>query len=846
MVFFAGSSLVLFNSGNDNSSAAHEQPRVVERRLLFTAEIIPMKMHLCSTRFGSPSINWKFIVALTLLIAFRPAVLLADEPSPSQIEDTIKKGKAYLYSKQANGNWEAVAAAKPSAQTPNDPGGFQYGGLTALAVFALLSCGDTPQSNDNLKAAVEWLKKADMRGTYSLALRAQVWNLLADEQSSHRIEKRDMDLLLAGVRTKGEANGFFSYGEGVDLSETGSSADHYDHSCSQFGVLGIWALNQAGFEVNSKYWKLFDAGWRDHQQPDGAWCYQAHPILDPRIQMQDGLRKEELSMTAAGVATLFITQDYVNTSSRCEGNVKDRNIEAGMAWIGEHLKDIEANEWAASWQYYTLFGICRIGQASGYKYFGTTNWFQWGADRLMKSQDPNGGWGPANASMSFGLGTASVDPQIYDSSLALLFLSRGRAPVLFNKLQYDLVRAGSKKPVEGNWNQRPRDIANLTRFIGKEREISMNWEIVNLQQPVDDMLDAPMLYMAGNQTLKLSPQDVEKLRSYVNQGGIIIGHSDCSASAFNESFKKLGEAMFPGTAFRELPADHPICTLESFSPKNWSPKPKVEILDNGARLRMLLLANGDPARDWQTQSFIQIKKYTFGQLLMDIYLYSVDKQPPRTKGDTFLVKREELTDPTTTAKVARLQYTGNWDPEPGGWPRLANIVHNKNKLDITITPIELGKGLLTKDFKLADLTGTDTLKLTDAQLAELKAYVDGGGTLLIDAAGGKSAFVTSAQAALLKAFPGTTAPAVLPADSPVYALGDPIKEVAYRQFARMTLGSLHSPQLRGLKTGDRIGVFFSNEDVAVGLVGQPVDGILGYDPESAAHVVQNILLYATK
>ena len=86
--------------------------------------------------------------------------------------------------------------------------------------------------------------------------------------------------------------------------------------------------------------------------------------------------------------------------------------------------------------------------------------------------------------MSFGQGTDAVDPGIYDSSFALLFLSRGRAPVLFNKLEYNLA-SSSKKPVEGNWNQRPRDIANLTHFIGREREISMNWQIVNLQQAVD-------------------------------------------------------------------------------------------------------------------------------------------------------------------------------------------------------------------------------------------------------------------------------------------------------------------------------------------------------------------------
>ncbi len=37
-----------------------------------------------------------------------------------------------------------------------------------------------------------------------------------------------------------------------------------------------------------------------------------------------------------------------------------------------------------------------------------------------------------------------------------------------------------------------------------------------------------------------------------------------------------------------------------------------------------------------------------------------------------------------------------------------------------------------------------------------------------------------------------------------------------------------------------------NEDLAVGLVGQPVDGIRGYEPQSAVHLVQDILLYASR
>ena len=45
-------------------------------------------------------------------------------------------------------------------------------------------------------------------------------------------------------------------------------------------------------------------------------------------------------MTAAGVATLFITQEFVHADDGIEGNkgnISDSQIEKGMAWIAQNL-----------------------------------------------------------------------------------------------------------------------------------------------------------------------------------------------------------------------------------------------------------------------------------------------------------------------------------------------------------------------------------------------------------------------------------------------------------------------------------------------------------------------------
>ena len=75
-----------------------------------------------------------------------------------------------------------------------------------------------------------------------------------------------------------------------------------------------------------------------------------------------------------------------------------------------------------------------------------------------------------------------------DTSFArCLFLSRrAGAGGLLNKLQYAI----GGKPA--NWNARRRDGANLARWLGKEMERDLNWQIVNLEVPVEDLHEAPI------------------------------------------------------------------------------------------------------------------------------------------------------------------------------------------------------------------------------------------------------------------------------------------------------------------------------------------------------------------
>jgi hypothetical protein len=736
----------------------------------------------------------------------------------AESEQALQRAKKYIYSVQTKDQWDLPRPGPPAV--PNAAGQInqldiqnssQWGGMTALATYALLASGDSPQ-DPKLAGAIEFLKKADVRGTYALGVRAQVWNSLPRSLHKQTLElaKRDRDLILKNMRKDEPCKPFFRY----SAEDTGC-----DHSASQFAVLGLWAVDQLGAEVPGSFWKMTEAAWLKEQDASGGWSYSN--AFSQRMPVTP-------SMTAAGVATLFITNDYLHgpAFADCRGNVPHKPIDAGLAWLTAHAADVF--ELKNNFPYYTLYGIERIGLASGYKYLGTIDWYQEGCKALLASQFPDGSWNQNPADTCFGI----------------LFLVRGRAPVVMNKLEYELDMHGDKARA-ANWNQRPRDAANVTNWIGRQLEREVRWQIVNLKGTAQDLHDAPILYLAGNQALTLSEKDMEVLRDFALQGGMIVGNADCSNPVFATSFTKLGSKLFPLYEFRDLPAGHLIYD-EIYSRKNWRNPPRVQGLSNGVRELMVLLPTGDPARFWQTGAMLGHEPVY--ELLANLFLYATEHRDLRAKPESWLVTPQANVAPAATMRVARLSFAGNWNPEPAGWPRLAAILHNQNLVELKIETVKLGEKQLgtAKDagYRLAHLTATGKVKLGDAEGAELKAFVESGGTLFVDAAGGDAQAAESLEAELTTLMGAKPVP--LPLDHAMFKnLGMPVMEVGYRPYAmKRTLGKIKGPRLRAIMVKDRPAVLFSREDISAGLVGEAMDGIFGYTPESAVAVARAVVMSA--
>src|SRR5262249_49128025 len=153
------------------------------------------------------------------------------------------------------------------------------------------------------------------------------------------------------------------------------------------GVFAAWGTEQAGAEIPTQYWMDEDAAWKKVQFSDGGGDYR------------DGAKKGKggstYTMTCAGLGPPFITQDYLMRANShqfdtCKGGVTNANIEKGLAWLDSHIaQSIRGGKR----EFYGLYGLERVGVASGRKYFGTLDWYKTGSDLLLSGQDANGGWG---------------------------------------------------------------------------------------------------------------------------------------------------------------------------------------------------------------------------------------------------------------------------------------------------------------------------------------------------------------------------------------------------------------------------------------------------------------------
>ncbi len=725
----------------------------------------------------------------------------------------IKRGVATLLSRQdAQGRWEGAGYRKGVAQA--------YGGETALVVEALLNVGQSlhlPQTNmyaPKMKKAINFLCDLQPHGTYAASFQANALALLPPKSRYRRVILKDAWYLLHSIHS----NGAYYYSIPMPLPvRPAYLPGKWDNSNTQYGILGMWACAHAGLEIPQGYWRMARLHWVKTQYPNGAWVYNGTAPYPHVVPNPPPGPAGFATMTPAGIASLFICDEYLWQRPRLAGRV-DRSILRGLAWMNKNFDPTGPN-------LYGLYGDERVALASGIQRFSGKNWYNAVAGYLVANGGTTGDW--------------NFDSESIGTAYALLILDRGLNPVVINKLEYS-------KNYFGPWNARQRDVANFTAWLSRRYETPLNWQVVDIHAPLADWLSAPILFIAGDRDPHFTKGQIQKLRQYVDDGGLVLTSPDGGSLRFRRAMLQYGREVVQGRYQAK------ICSHESYlyTTLPTARKPGFRpfmAFNNG--IRYLWIGSPlDLGAAWQGHRFAW---RDYWSIPANIYYYAVGKGALSNRLESLVVAPPAHA-PIRSLIMGRLNYPGNWNPEPAAWLRMAQIAATDFQTRLTLKTVTAsGNQLAASGCPLLEMTGTQTVTLTPTQIQALRHYLTHGGTLFADAGGGASAFTNSFVNLADALFPKLTLHKI-PLDSSIYTGAFPggvnTQSVNYRKFYNVQHGGQihHHPRMLGIKQDGRWVVVFSPQDITSGLLGTRTWGISGYTPHSAQALAENVICYCIK
>ena len=777
-----------------------------------------------------------FLVAAVATIA-QPA---RAEVTAEQVRTAIAKGVGFLKNQQdkVRGNWPEHAG--------------QPGGLTALCVLALVNAGEDPQE-PYLQRALDYLRSIERPTmTYAAALRTMAF-CAAEPERDLVLIRQNAAWLESTQNKEGPRRGAWSYS---------SSRGGGDNSNTQFALLALHEAERAGVEIQENTWRLALDYWIQNQENDGSWTYYKNVPPLPATG----------SMTCAGVASLVIAAGKLSEgdarigpdgSVECCGrrsgeaqNVEDR-IERGLEWLGQRFS-VYSNPGNTSWLLYYLYAVERVGRLTGRRFLGQHDWYREGADMLVSRQDRLSG---------FWMGTGHIERNpIVSTSFALLFLSKGRRPVVVSQLRHGVQGIGAGR----DWNQHRSAIRNLTQRVEQSWKRDLTWQTVDANSAtVADLLEAPVVFLSGSRPLELSAKQKTGLRDYVMQGGFLFVEAcdgdGCRGEEFDRSFRALMRELFPSSPLRKLPPDHAVWYADrKVDPRNIPPQLWLEGVEACCRTSVVYcprslscyweLSPGNRRLELAEPAAGRIEAcLRIGQ---NVLAYATNRELKEKLDRPRVTVDDNPNDQLTrgTLRVPKLVHDGGANEAPNALANLLRVCRREVQMRASSDRILIeATDPNLFDFPILFMHGRRSFRFSAAERRALAEFLQRGGFVFADAICASPEFAESVRREF-QALLAEQRFERIPPDHPLFTTeyrGFDLSSVTLRDpqarrgddplEARLTRTT---PVLEGLMLNDRLAVILSPYDISCALENQASLECKGYVTADAARIGVNVILFA--
>ncbi len=778
------------------------------------------------------------VTVATVSVVPGPAARAAEAVTADQISRAIERAADWLIRQQnPDGTWQAAMRTDETVV-----------GATSLVVLALANAG-VPADDPAMRKALDWIRRQEPTDTYSVSLQTQALAMISPAADLPILE-RNVRWLEDAQTADGRAAGAWSYG---------ANRGGGDNSNSQFAVLGLHEAERAGVRVSPLVWKQAERYWTACQRGDGSWGYTA------------GGGNGTGSMTCAGIASVWIAAEHTERPdarlveggvSCCGGGSSPKPLEQGLRWLARNFSVTENPATGSqTWLFYYLYGLERVGRFTARRFIGTHDWYLDGAEMFVKAQDQ----------LSGSFRNRGVEDPVVATSFALLFLAKGRRPVVIAK---------SRHGPREDWNQHGHDIPHLVDFVEQRwREdypAGLSWHVVDTQTAeVGDLAQAPVLWIGGKAGLDLGPEPGRKLRQYIDQGGFIFAEPACAnGEQFDQQFRQLVTEIFPEPEYQLnlLPPEHPAWHAEQLvAPRHQRPLLGV---DYGCRTCLIYAPAGGLDADapplpslsclWELggpgrREFpAEVQEEIDAALAIgaNVIAYATNREL-KNKDELFATDKPELQQDDDVRRgqltIGKLKHGGLCDAAPAA---LANILRAAARelgvrVDDTPAKLDLIDPQIFRHHMLF-MHGRQAFAFDGPQRANLRTFLERGGTLLADSVCAAAGFTEAFRQEIARAIPDQPLEPI-PVDDPLFSAADSggydLREVTLREPAGGA-GPLAArkrrvpPKLEGIRLGDRWAVIFSPYDISCALEKQNSMECTGYDRDDAEKIALNVLLYS--
>ena len=644
------------------------------------------------------------------------------------------------------------------------------------------------------------------------------------------------------------------------------NASATDRSNSQYAMLALWYARQAGVEIPREVWESIHDYYRRTQGPNGSWNYSDY---------YEGMEKPSISMTMAGLSGLLIAGAEINGGREQWANGKAKNCGVypdddarakALTWLfGDSAKLIKG-KFAIEIEdrtYYHLYGLERAGRLSGLRFFGEHDWYREGCEFLTKRQEPDGSWiRPSEKYDRW--------PHI-NTSFALLFLSKGRTPVLISKLVHG---NWPRREDDTDWNNDRNDLRHLTEYLSRDDKLfgktAVAWQTYDIMRAsyatklkttkddddavVADMRQSPILYITGHQAPRIQAHETTLIKRFIENGGFIFAEACCGNPNFDAGFKQWVKNTW----------DAELTYIESTDPV-WT---SYHTITAGAPFKLMALRLGcrtvmlyspqDLSCHWESNRYQDgVTKRAF-ELGANIVAYATGRTPPQPRLTPVELANDVAMKEATTGGVFRVTQIrhGEEPPAPKAIAKLMEHVHKETGLDVLVNPKVIRLGTEPRTIGAAKFLywhGKSDFRVDAAHLESLRFTLENGGLLFADACCGSPAFDKAFRKFALDLFPKEKL-VRLPADAkerdPLFGAklnGESLS--AENIKCRTQPGgkvTAMEPFLEGIKIDGRWVVLYSKYDIGCALEGSTSADCVGYDHDSALRIATAVVRYNTQ